>query len=71
MNRIQQPKIITKLIRITPTELYKFQIRNGFDNIRYTNRDMTYYPTQFGGVQGQRIVLSEPSIMEITEFEVT
>ncbi len=71
MSRKDQPKINTRLVNLNPLELYKIQVRNNYDTIRYSQRDMSYTPTQFGGLQGQRIVLETPSVMEIIEFEVS
>lgn len=69
--RTIQPKIHNKLTNITTMELFKIQVRNSYDALRYQSRGMTYIPNQFGGHNGQRIMLSEPSVMEIIEFEVT
>jgi hypothetical protein len=69
--RTLQPKISNKLVNITPLELFKMQVRNSYDSLRYSARGMSYTPNQFGGHAGQRIILSEPAVMEIIEFEVT
>lgn len=68
---MKQEKINTNLVPLTASEMYRLQVRNNMDNIRYTNRGMTHIPTQFGGLAGQRSLLSEPSVMEIIDFEVT
>lgn len=69
--RTIQPRIQNRLTNITTMELFKIQVRNSYDNLRYASRGMTYIPNQFGGHSGQRILLSEPSVMEIIDFEVT
>lgn len=69
--RTIQPKITNQLVNITPLELYKIQVKNSFEALRYQYKKMSYVPNQFGGLTGQRIMLSEPSVMEIIEFEVT
>lgn len=71
MQRKDTPKINNRLVRLTPLELYKIQVRNNYEAMRSVRRGMDFTPTQFGGLQGQRIVLSDPSVMEIIEFEVT
>jgi hypothetical protein len=71
MTRREQPKISNKLVRLSPLELYKLQVKNNFDSIRYEQRNMSYTPTQLGGLQGQRILLESPSVVEIIEFEVS
>lgn len=71
MTRREEPKISSRLVKLDQLELYKIQVRNNYDAIRYARRDMSYSPTQFGGLQGQRILLSTPSVMELIEFEVS
>lgn len=63
-------KIIPKLIPITPRELY-FQIVSGtYDKMRFTNSGMEYTPAQFGGIFGQKVILDQSTVMEVTNFEV-
>ena len=69
--RTIQPRITNKLINITIMELFKIQVKNSYEALRYQAREMSYTPNQFGGISGQRIILSEPAVMEIIEFEVT
>jgi hypothetical protein len=71
MIRTQQPRILNKLVPMTPLELFKTQVRNNYEMMRYTAKNMSYTPMQFGGLAGQRILLQEPSVMEVIEFEVT
>lgn len=68
---MKQQKISNNLIQLNATELFKTQVRNNIDKIRYQNRGMSYTPVQFGGLSGQRFLMSEPSVMEIIDFEVT
>ena len=69
--RTIQPRILNRLTNISPFELYKIQVKNNFDALRYAMKDMNYTPNQFGGLVGQRIMISEPTVMEVIEFEVT
>ncbi len=71
MTRKEQPKISNRLVKLDALQLYKIQVRNNFEAIRYAQKDMIYTPTQFGGLQGQRILLEAPSVVEIIEFEVS
>jgi len=64
-------KILPKFINVTPLEMYK-QITHGtYDNMRQTNKGLEYIPSQFGGIFGQQVILSQSIVMEITNFEVT
>lgn len=64
------PRIIPKLTPITPMELYLQQVKSVFDNIRYQTRGFEYVPAQMGGIFGQRQVLEETLVLELTDFEV-
>lgn len=64
------PKIVPKLTPITPYELYIQQVKGTYDAIRAARRNITYYPNQFGGIQGQLIVLDEQFVLDLIEFEV-
>ena len=64
-------KILPKLVPITPRELY-FQLVSGtYDNMRFTNSGLTYTPAQFGGIFGQKTILDQSTVMEVTTFEVS
>jgi hypothetical protein len=64
------PKIIPKIVPVTPMEIYLLQIKGTFDNIRAERREMDYIPPQFGGPYGQLDVLNEVVTLEIIDFEV-
>ena len=64
-------KIIPKLLPITPNEVYKQLVSGTFENIRQTNKGLSYIPAQFGGIFGQQIILGQGLVMEVTEFEVS
>lgn len=64
-------KILPKLIAITPCELY-FQIVSGtYDAMRFKKINMEYTPAQFGGIFGQKTILDQSTVMEVTTFEVS
>ena len=63
-------KIIPKLIPITPRELYFQLVNRTYDTIRYTNMGVAYTPAQYGGTFGQKVILDQSMIMEVTDFEV-
>jgi hypothetical protein len=63
-------KIIPKLTPITPRELYFQLVSNIYDTIRYTNMGVDYSPAQYGGIFGQKVILDQSMVMEVTDFEV-
>lgn len=64
------PKIIPKLVPLSPYEIYLQQVKGVFDSIRYSRVEMTYYPPQLGGFFGQKEVASENLVLELTDFEI-
>jgi len=63
-------KIIPVLTPLTPLEVYLQQVKGTYDAIRFTRRDMTYFPPQFGGLFGQQAVVADSAVLELTNFEV-
>lgn len=64
-------RIVPKLVPITPYELYLQQVKGTYDSIRSYNADssVTYIPPQFGGFMGQKEVLEQKVVLELTDFE--
>lgn len=67
---VHQERIIPKLVPVTPLEIFLQQIKGTFDAIRVERLDMTYYPPQLGGIFGQREVMAETLVLELTDFEI-
>ena len=63
-------KIIPKLVNITPKEIYLQRVNAAFDAIRQNNKGMKYVPVQFGGIFGQKAILDQGLVLEVTTFEV-
>jgi hypothetical protein len=63
-------KIISKLVNITPKEIYLQRVNSIYDKIRQNNSGQDYIPLQFGGLFGQKAILDQSLVMEITQFEV-
>lgn len=61
-------KVITKLKPVTPYELFRLQVQGMYDNLRY-NKNKSYVPAQFGGLNGQRAVIEEEMVVNVTDFE--
>lgn len=64
------PKLIPKLTPLTPYEIYLLQVKAAYDNIRTERRNISYIPPQLGGFSGQREVMDETVVLELTDFEV-
>ena len=62
-------KIINRLKPITPMELYLQQVKSTYDSIRYERKSLSYIPSQFGGIFGQRSIAENGVVLEIVEFE--
>lgn len=61
-------RLKTVLKPITPHELFKMQVQGMYDKLRY-GKVKSYVPAQFGGYDGQRIVLQEDMVLTVVEFE--
>lgn len=65
------PQVITpKLVPISPYEVYLQQVKGLFDQIRTERIGMSYIPPQMGGYFGQKDVVDEIIVLELTDFEV-
>lgn len=66
----QTPKVIPKLVALTPYEVYMRQVRGTYDNFRAENNSVDYIPPQFGGLFGQRKVLEGELVLELIDFDI-
>lgn len=67
---IKKPMIIPRLMPMTPTEIMVMQVKGTFDSIRYQRRGVQYIPPHLGGIFGQRGVMDEVVVLEMTDFEI-
>lgn len=67
---VQPPKIIPRLTAMSPYEIYLQQVKAAYDGIRSSRLNLSYYPAQFGGIFGQRDVINEVVVLELTDFQV-
>jgi hypothetical protein len=70
INTIQE-RIVPKLVPITPYEIFLQQVKGTYDAIRSDRDGFTYTPPQMGGIFGQKDVIDECIVLELTDFEVT
>lgn len=61
-------KITSRLKPMTPTELFKLQVQGNMQSIRLRNSGYINVPAQFGGLKGQRTVLEQSEVIEVTDF---
>lgn len=59
----------TRMVRLSPYQMYVEQVRGISDKIRATNASLSYYPAQFGGIKGQRENLNSQVIVQLIDFE--
>ncbi len=64
---MNDPKILSKTKSITALELYKIQVQNIYDGLRAENEGKLHIPAHMGGVGGQRELLSEKNVLDVTE----
>jgi hypothetical protein len=68
----QIPQRITPQLQpMSPYEVYLQQVKGTFDRIRTERIGMSYIPPQMGGYFGQKDVIDENIVLELTDFEVT
>lgn len=65
----REPKIINKLVAMTPREVYLQRVKSTYDSFRFTASGKTYIPPSFGGLFGQQLMVNNPNVLEIIEFE--
>jgi len=54
---------------ITRLELYKTQVQAVYDRMRAENLGIQYIPATLGGIGGQRLLLQEKTVLDITEIK--
>ena len=54
---------------ITRLELYKTQVQAIYDRMRAENLGIQYVPATLGGIGGQRLLLQEKTVLDITEIK--
>lgn len=64
-----EPKIISRLVAMTPREIYLQRVKATYDAYRYMAAGKDYIPPSFGGIFGQQTMVNSPNILEIIEFE--
>jgi hypothetical protein len=62
--------INTKLLALTPAQVYLQQVGATFEAIRYSNTDLSYIPAQFGGLTGQNLVSNSGVVLEVISFDI-
>ncbi len=63
------PKITSRYIAVTPRELYLQRVKATYDSFRYSATGKDYIPPSFGGLFGQQLLVNNPNILELIEFE--
>lgn len=64
-----EPKILNRLIAMTPREIYLQRVKATYDSFRYSAAGKDYIPPSFGGLFGQQTMVNSPNILELIEFE--
>lgn len=64
-----EPKILNRLIAMTPREIYLQRVKASYDSFRFTAVGKDYIPPSLGGLFGQQTMVSTPNILELIEFE--
>lgn len=54
---------------VTLIELYKTQVQTIYDRMRAENTGLQYIPATLGGLGGQRLLLQEKTVLDITEIK--
>lgn len=67
---VQKERITPRLVPMTPLEIYLQQVKGTYDAIRVERLEKEYYPPQLGGFFGQREVMDETLVLELTDFEI-
>lgn len=61
--------VSTKTKAISRLELYKTQVQAVYDRMRAENLGIQYIPATLGGIGGQRLLLQEKTVLDITEIK--
>lgn len=72
MSAIKKPElktsISTRMIALSPYQLYLEQVRGVSDAIRVKSQGLSYVPAQFGGIKGQRASLQSQVAVQMIDF---
>lgn len=63
-----QPRLMVKTKPMNSLELYKTQVQNVYDRLRAANLGLNHLPAQLGGTYGQRQLLTEKNVLDVTEI---
>lgn len=67
----QSNKILERLTPMSPSNMYKELVRSVTDGTKASLAGVTYYPSQFGGLQGQYSVLTSSVALKLVDFDLT
>lgn len=62
-------KIQTRFIQITPYYMFCKQASDTMEVLRLEGTERQYLPMQFGGLFGQREILNQEEVMEVTDID--
>jgi hypothetical protein len=54
---------------VSPFQLYLEQVKGVSDSYRASRAGLSYYPSQFGGLKGQRLVLADQPVLQLIDFK--
>lgn len=60
-------RVSSKTRALTRLELLKLQVSGVFDRLRAENDSKEFLPAQLGGTYGQRELLTDKNVIDITE----
>lgn len=66
---MSEPRVTTTTQPMTPTGLYVQLVNSLFNSLRSQNDGKGFFPSQFGGIAGQRGVLEERTVLDVTDIE--
>lgn len=64
-----ESSITSRLVAMTPYQIYKTQVQGVMDKIRASFAGNEYIPSQFGGLSGQREVITEKVVLQVIDFK--
>lgn len=62
-------KTKTKLVPMTPHQVFKMQVQGVYNGLRTEKSEKEYIPPQFGGPHGQRETIDSNTVMSVIDFE--
>ncbi len=63
-------KFLPKMVPMTPAQVYLNQVSGAIETLRTARDGQSYIPAQLGGISGQRKVLQEAVVLQLTTFEI-